>query len=92
MLFQINNIESRITECWYLVNEESIFFLNFASWRGQSYSFMIGPQIALQQLIQLRSCFSVTMASHLEIVDEEYIIKELKGKSEKESTKNSTEL
>ena len=53
---------------------------------------MIGPQIALQQLIQLRSCFSVTMASHLEIVDEEYIIKELKGKSEKESTKNSTEL
>ena len=37
-----------------------------------------------------RSCFSVTVASRFEIVDEEYI-EELKGKSENENTKNSTE-
>ena len=52
---------------------------------------MIGPQVAWQHLIQMKSCFSVTMASRLEIVDKEYI-KELKDKSEDESTKNSTEL
>ena len=40
--------------------------------------------------IQLRSCFSVTMASRFEIADEEYI-EELKDKSENENTKNSTE-
>ena len=34
--------------------------------------------------------FSVTMASRFEIVDQEYI-EELKGKSENENTKNSTE-
>ena len=36
----------------------------------------------------LRSCFSVTMASPFEIVDEEYI-EELKERSENENTKNS---
>ena len=51
---------------------------------------MIGPQVALQQLISLRSCLSVTMASHFEIVDKEYI-KELKDKSKTENMKNSTE-
>ena len=35
-------------------------------------------------------CFSVTMASRFEIVDEEYI-QELNDKSENENTKNSTE-
>ena len=37
-----------------------------------------------------RSCFSATMASRFEIVDEEYI-EELKDKIENENTKNSTE-
>ena len=37
------------------------------------------------------SCFSVTMASCFEIVDEEYI-EELKERSENENTKNSTEF
>ena len=37
-----------------------------------------------------RGCFSVTMASRFEIVDEEYI-EELKDKSENEITNNSTE-
>ena len=66
------------------------FFLNFALWRGQNYSLTISPQVAYQQLIQSRSCFSVTMASRFEIVDEEYV-GELKDKSENENTKNSTE-
>ena len=57
-----------------------VFFLNFASWRGQNYSLTIGPQVAYQQLIQSRSCFSTTMASRFEIVNEEYI-EELKDKS-----------
>ena len=43
--YPCNNIEVKITECW-LVNEESIFFLNFASWRGQNYSPTIRPQVA----------------------------------------------
>ena len=50
----------------------------------------IGPHVAQQQLIQSRSCFSVTMASRFEIVYEEYI-EELKDQSGKENTKNSTE-
>ena len=37
-----------------------------------------------------RGCFSVTMASRFEIVDEEYI-EELKDKSQNENTKNSTD-
>ena len=37
-----------------------------------------------------RSCFSVTMASRFEIVDEEYI-EELEDKIENENTKNNTE-
>ena len=37
-----------------------------------------------------RSCFSVTMASRFEIVDEEDI-EELNDKSENENTNNSTE-
>jgi len=73
-----------------LVDEESIFFLNFALWRGQNYSLTIGPQVALQQLIQLRSCSSVPMASRFEIVDEEYI-EELKDKSGNKNKKDSTE-
>ena len=37
-----------------------------------------------------RSCFAVTMTSLFKIVDEE-CIEELKGKSENENTRNSTE-
>ena len=37
-----------------------------------------------------KSCFSVTIAPHFEIVGEEYI-KELKNKSEIENTKNNME-
>ena len=37
-----------------------------------------------------RGCFSATMASRFEIIDEEYI-EELKDKNENENIKNSTE-
>ena len=40
-----NNIAGKITEYW-LINEEGIFFLNFACEGGQNYSLMIGPQVA----------------------------------------------
>ena len=33
------------------------FFLNFALWRGQNYSLMVGLQLAQQQLVQSLSCF-----------------------------------
>ena len=57
-----------------------VFFLSFALLRGRNYLLTIGPQVAWQQLLQSRSCFSVTMAPPFEIVDEEYI-EELKDKS-----------
>ena len=34
---EVHRTNNKITEC-RLVNEESIFFLNFASWRGQDWS------------------------------------------------------
>ena len=45
MISVFNNVEGKITESW-LVKEESIFFLSFASWREQNYSLSIGPQVA----------------------------------------------
>ena len=66
------------------------FFLNFACEAGKSYSLTIGPQVASQHLMLKRSCFSVTMKSRLEMVDEEYI-EEFMDKSKNENMKNSTE-
>ena len=80
--FFTNNIEGKITECW-LVNEESIFFLNFALWRGQNYWLTIGPQLTWQQLIQSRNCFSVTMASRFEIYSWRGIYRRIKGHERK---------
>ena len=41
-------------------------------------------------MLSKKRCFSATMASHFEIVDEKYIEK-LTDKSENENTNNSTE-
>ena len=58
------------------------FFLNGAKLRA--------PDWFSGCLATAYSCFSVTMASRFEIVDEEYIA-ELKDKGENENTKNSME-
>ena len=85
----INNMEGKITECW-LVNEEGIFFLFLLCEEGKITRSRLVLRLSSKQLIQSRSCFSVTMASRFEIVDEDYM-EELKDKSENENTKNSTE-
>ena len=73
-------MEGKITECW-LVYEKSIFFLNFASWRGQNYWPSNGPSSCLATTYYSEKLFSVTMAFRFEIVDQEYT-EEFKDKSE----------
>ena len=87
-----NNLEGKITECW-LVNEEGIFFLNFACEEGKitcSRLVLRLPSNSLCYQVVVAKKLSVTMASCFEIVDEEYI-EELKDNSENENTKKSTD-
>ena len=89
MITYTNDIEGKITECW-LVNEESIFFLILLCEEGKIARSRLVLRLPSNSLLKSRSCFSVTMASRFDIVDEEFI-EALKNKSENENRKNSTE-
>ena len=69
---------------------KSVICLNFACEESKINRSRLVFRLPSDTLCLSRSCFSVTMTSRFEIVDEEYI-EELKGKSENQYTKNSTE-
>ena len=66
------------------------FYLYLLSEEGKIAHSRLVLRLPSNSLIQPRSCFSITMASRFDIVDEEYIV-ELKDKSENEHMKNGTE-
>ena len=61
---------------------KTIFFSLILLCEEDKISRTIGPQVALEQLIQSKGCFSATMASRLELVNKEYI-EQLKGQDRK---------
>ena len=84
-----NNTEGKITVYW-LVNEESIFFLILLREEGKIVLAHEWSSGGLATSYSIEQLFFCTMASRFEIVDEEYI-EQLKYKSENENKNNSTE-